>query len=112
MKRHAIIKNGVVVNVCLWDGDEKTWKPDPGTTAVLAEDGGEIGQLWDGERFSDPPDPQPVEQPKSEVERLVEHLVKKGVMSPEEATSVMGRDYAIAADAELEPVVIKGKAGK
>lgn len=34
----AIIQNGIVVNVVVWDGDESIWQPPEGTTAVQVPD--------------------------------------------------------------------------
>jgi len=55
--RYAIIKDGVVVNVILWDGQAE-WQPPEGATLVNVDD---IifgpGYLYDGETFTDPSPP-------------------------------------------------------
>ncbi|MEH0703175.1 hypothetical protein GVI60_13270 [Citrobacter freundii] len=51
---YAVVNNGVVVNIAVWDG-ESEWKPTDGI-AVLAEDGVGIGWLYDGEKFIKPED--------------------------------------------------------
>jgi len=63
----AMILNGIVDNVCLWDGDTNTWQPPAG---YLMEpipdpntDGVGIGWGWDGTNFVAPPQPEPVPDP-------------------------------------------------
>lgn len=57
MNTYAIIKNGVVENLILWDGNTKNWQPPTGTTAVPVSSGTfvTIGSLYNGTVFSDPP---------------------------------------------------------
>lgn len=38
VNRWAMIKDGVVVNVCLWDGLVSTWQPPDGVEMQLAPD--------------------------------------------------------------------------
>ena len=54
VERWAMIQNGVVVNVCLWDGDLKTWQPPGGIEMQLATDNCGIGWTWNGEGFVAP----------------------------------------------------------
>lgn len=42
--RYALVSEGVVVNVVLWDGDTRTWSPPEGTVAVKCSD--EVGVGW------------------------------------------------------------------
>lgn len=51
--RHAIIENGLVINVTLWDG-ETEWAPPEGTTVVACPDS--VGPDWtyDGVEFTEP----------------------------------------------------------
>ncbi len=35
---YAIVENGVVVNMVVWDGNTETWQPPTGTTAVEITD--------------------------------------------------------------------------
>lgn len=53
---YAVVNNGVVVNIAVWDG-ESEWKPTDGI-AVLAEGdvGIGIGWLYDGKKFIKPAD--------------------------------------------------------
>ncbi|EGT0661954.1 hypothetical protein [Citrobacter portucalensis] len=51
---YAVVNNGVVVNIAVWDG-ESEWKPTDGI-AVLAEGGVGIGWLYDGKKFIKPAD--------------------------------------------------------
>ena len=60
MEKYALIENGTVVNVILWDG-VTPWDPPEGQTAVaLAETGAWLGWTYDGTNFSPPPQ-DPVE---------------------------------------------------
>lgn len=51
-KIYAVVNNGVVVNIAVWDG-ESEWKPTDGV-AVLAEDGVGVGWSYDGKKFIKP----------------------------------------------------------
>ena len=53
---YAIVENGVVTNLIVWDGDTDTWSPPEGSTAVLVPTGGfvDIEYLYDGTAFSAP----------------------------------------------------------
>ncbi|ELB3423390.1 hypothetical protein RHK76_002419 [Escherichia coli] len=53
-KIYAVVNNGVVVNIAVWDG-ESEWKPTDGV-AVLAEDGVGMGWSYDGKKFIKPAD--------------------------------------------------------
>lgn len=62
VERWAIVINGVVENVCLWDGIEfsaenpTAWRPPEGATMINVQNtfcG--PGWLWDGVQFSPPP---------------------------------------------------------
>lgn len=53
---YAVIdKNGIVVNVVLWDGVAK-WNPPTGMTAALADDECRIGGAYINGRFTPPND--------------------------------------------------------
>ena len=55
--RAAIIENGVVVNIAVADADfaaEQGW---------IMSDVAQIGDLWDGETFTSPPEPEPAPPP-------------------------------------------------
>jgi len=57
--RHAIIKNGLVTNVVLWD-KQTDWTPPEGAEVVALDDGTPAGPGWtyDGTTFTPPP-PEP-----------------------------------------------------
>ena len=61
IKRYAIIANGKVDNICLWDG-VTPWTPNAGTEVVEAPDNIGPGWLVDGEGFVPPPPPPPPEK--------------------------------------------------
>jgi len=42
MPNYAIIEDGIVVNIVVWDGGT-TWSPPDGQTAIAIEDGVEVG---------------------------------------------------------------------
>lgn len=55
VKRYAIVENGVVSNVTLWDGDTKEWQPPKGSTAVKCGNDVGIGWAYTGGEFAPPP---------------------------------------------------------
>jgi hypothetical protein len=71
--RYAMIRNQIVENVCLWNGDTFMWQPPEGYLCIPAPDN--IGISWryiDGEWLEpiipDPvPDPVPDSEPVSEL---------------------------------------------
>ena len=79
MANYAIVKDGVIDNIVLWDGDTSKWQPPTGTTAVVlgkhtvgTKFNGEpspnvevewgIGDLYDGTNFSEAPDTRSTDQ--------------------------------------------------
>lgn len=48
IQRYAIIIEGVVNNVCLWDGDETKWQPPQGsvTRALVNDEPVNPGHSW------------------------------------------------------------------
>jgi hypothetical protein len=64
----VIDKDGTVVNVVVLD-DESLWAPPEGCT--LGPEGGNMGDVWDGQSYTRPP-PVPREKPpeKTPVEKL------------------------------------------
>lgn len=50
---YAVVKDGVVINIVVWDG-ETEWQPDDGF-AVKTDGSVGIGWLFDGETFTQPP---------------------------------------------------------
>lgn len=53
---YAIIENGLVVNVVVWDGDASAWQPPDGTIAVPVPEGqvAYIGYGYDNGVFAQP----------------------------------------------------------
>lgn len=63
IKRYAIIVNGKVDNVCLWDG-VTPWSPaDPNAQVVGAEDHWGIGGSYVDGVYTPPPQPEPEPDP-------------------------------------------------
>jgi hypothetical protein len=60
MMQYAIIKDGEVENIVVWDGDTDTWPIPDGYQAVQIEDGAEvgIGYTYADGKFSAPLPPQ------------------------------------------------------
>ncbi|MFO1147794.1 MAG: hypothetical protein U1E62_05390 [Alsobacter sp.] len=56
-RRWALIKDGAVYNVCLWNGDTSQWSPPMGVDAVPAPDDVAIGWVWANGEFAPPPAP-------------------------------------------------------
>lgn len=54
---YAVVKNGIVENVILWDG-ESEWSPDNGV-AIIADSGVGIGWSYANGVFTPPPPPPP-----------------------------------------------------
>lgn len=54
--RYAIVENGTVVNVVIWDGDTTVWQPPKGTTANLLPDDSPVSPGWtfDGTNYAPP----------------------------------------------------------
>jgi hypothetical protein len=51
MHRYAIVKNGIVENIILWDGNPETWAPPEWVLMVPVNAGAVIGGTWGGEGF-------------------------------------------------------------
>ncbi|PRE27517.1 hypothetical protein [Burkholderia multivorans] len=56
MSIFAIVESGIVTNVVVWDGDESTWQPPTGATAIQMHEDDHFGIGWkyDGASFSPP----------------------------------------------------------
>ena len=46
-KRYAMVKNNVVYNVVLWDGDIEKWQPPNDGTLMIANDWVGPGDWWE-----------------------------------------------------------------
>jgi hypothetical protein len=55
MANYAVVKDGVVVNIVVWNGESK-WKAPDDSEAILISDGTyiDIGYLYFGSKFSVP----------------------------------------------------------
>jgi len=65
MGTYAVVEDGAVTNVVLWDGDAEEWQPPANALAVLLDDGSSVGIGWtyaNGE-FAPPVAVQPVLTP-------------------------------------------------
>lgn len=52
--RYAMIRDGVVVNVCLWDGDTFRWQPPENVLCIPAPDHVGIGWRYEGAAWLEP----------------------------------------------------------
>jgi len=46
-KRYAIVKDNVVYNTCLWNGDVNTWQPPDDGAIMIENDWAGIGDWWE-----------------------------------------------------------------
>lgn len=59
--RYAMIRNGIVENISLWDGDTKKWQPPEGFIVIPAPDHVGIGWRYDDGVWSEPVIEEPSE---------------------------------------------------
>ena len=52
--RYAMIKDGTVQNICLWDGDTTTWQPPDDMTVISAPDHVGVGWGYAGGVWTEP----------------------------------------------------------
>jgi hypothetical protein len=57
IERWAMIRDGIVENVCNWDGLTTTWQPPDGVQMQQAPDHVGIGWTYDGVDWTAPPEP-------------------------------------------------------
>jgi putative aminopeptidase FrvX len=69
MTTYALIEDGIVINVVVWDGNTDTWTPDDGQTAILIKDGDvpHIGLGYADGVFQQPPIPEVIPPTPAEV---------------------------------------------
>lgn len=60
--RYAMIRDGVVENVSLWDGNMSTWQPPEDIICIPAPDEIGIGWTWDGKNWTAPVVSEPPEE--------------------------------------------------
>lgn len=46
-KKYAMVKDNVVYNTCLWNGDVNTWTPPDDGTIMIETDWAAIDDWWD-----------------------------------------------------------------
>lgn len=46
-KRYAMVKDNIVYNICLWDGDLARWQPPNDGTIMIANDLAGPGDWWE-----------------------------------------------------------------
>ena len=53
--KYAVVREGVVENLVIWDAEVEIWQPPEGAVAVLIPDGTtvSIGSTYDGAQFKD-----------------------------------------------------------
>jgi len=85
MARYVIyrISDGLVDNVCEWDGNTIKWSPPSGYSSLHSDDGN-IGDTWTGSKFTTPTPPTPKEK-KSAV--LIDILKSKTAFLSDEEKS-------------------------
>lgn len=87
--RYALISGGVVRNVCLWNGDVHTWRPEPEYTAIQAPDNVAIGWTYDGTTWGEPvPVPPPVPETISD-RQFFQALANLGIITEAEAIAAV-----------------------
>lgn len=76
MKEFAVIKNGLVVNVILWDGADAAFADGIDGALIAVPDGAAVGVGWgyDGSTFTPPPEPEKTK------EQLIQEAVTKKEM--------------------------------
>ena len=65
--RHAIIRNGIVEQIVLWDKSQPAaakWQPPKGTICVPCPDDLHLGASYDGNEFTQPAQKQSASEPQ------------------------------------------------
>jgi len=74
-KQYAVIENGIVTDVVIWDGDTKSWRPPAGAQAIQTDAAG-IGWTWDGQTLIPPPEPEPVPPTPEQIQQRMTGLMQ------------------------------------
>src|SRR5262245_44539564 len=88
--RWCMVRNGLVENVVIWDGDRKTWSPPDDVEMVLALDGVNTGHTWDGKNFAYVPPIEIPSEPDS-FDLLVEKLVEGKALKRADADMIKAK---------------------
>lgn len=98
---YAIVKDGVVINMVVWDGKTE-WEPEEGE-AIKADNFAGIGWLYDGKKFTAPePTAEEVEQ-QNESKRVNNVSTKSNLMAEASNTVAVLQDavdFEMATDEE------------
>ena len=55
LMKYAVIKNGIVENICLWDGNKKTWTPPADVEMVdVSKEFIDLGWEYKNKKFTVP----------------------------------------------------------
>lgn len=106
MKNYALIENGTVVNVVVWDGDTSFWSVPDGQTAVLIKDGdlAYIGLAYADGIYAQPPEPAalPLTLPQQAAQMMLSGL---GIVST--ATPSLNGTYAVDQLSQMDIIAIE-----
>jgi len=99
---YAVVKDGIVINIVVWDG-ETEWQPDDGE-AVKIDNVAGIGWLYDGKKFTAPEPTQEEIEQQNESKRVNNVSTKSNLMA--EATNTVAIlqdavDFEMATDEEV-----------
>jgi len=99
MNRYAIIANGVVANIVLWDG-AASWTPPTGSTTKLVPDNSQvnIGFAFDGTNFVAPAQPAPT--PPTPLQQM-QGALSSGLTINSASTPALNGVYAVDQNAEF-----------
>lgn len=94
-ERYAVIRDGVVENVVVWDG-ESDWSPPEGALLVQSDEAGP-GDGYDGKAFTRP-EPAPADPPQPTIEEKYAALL---AVVTQLAPDVVAADPILAGGEEM-----------
>ena len=95
MSTYALVSGGIVLNVIEWDGDESTWSPEDGQTAVLVKDG-DVPNIGLG--YSDGVFAQPVVPPPTAAETLAANTATRDALLVQATAAIAPLQDAVDLD--------------